>query len=236
MQIIPAIDIKGGKCVRLTKGDYSRETIYEHDPMIMAKKWKEQGATFIHIVDLDGAKEGKPVNIETIKQIIEKVNIPVQVGGGIRSFETAKTLIDNDVNRIILSTVALENAELLKKLLKEYKEKIIVSLDAKNGKLMKKGWLEGTDMDVSSTISQLELLGLETIIYTDTSRDGTLEGPNFEEIENVRKQTKCRLIIAGGLSSISDIKKLKELNVDGVILGKSLYEGKIDLKEAINVG
>ena len=234
MIIIPAIDLIDGKCVRLLQGDYSKKTVYGDDPVVVAKLWKKQGAKRIHIVDLDGAKAGAPVNTEVIKRIAQEVGVELQVGGGVRSIDSIKHLIKSGPDRVILGTVALENLSLLKQFVNLYGGKIIVSLDVRNGTLMKKGWLEQSDGDLSSTISQLESAGVQTIIYTDTSRDGTLEGPNFKEIEKVKKQTTCELIIAGGLSSIDDIKKLKELNIDGVILGKSLYEKKIDLKEAID--
>jgi len=233
MQIIPAIDIKNGKCVRLFQGDYDKETIYSSNPIEMALKWKNKGAKIIHIVDLDGAKVGKSKIKKIVQKIINDVRIPVEIGGGIRNLITVKRLFNIGVTRIILGTVALKKINPLKKLIDLYGDKIIVSLDAKNGKLMKKGWLEKSNFDLIPTVKQLEKTRVKTIIYTDTIRDGTLTEPNYKVIKTVKESTKLKLIIAGGISSIDQIKKLKEMEVDGVIIGKALYEGKIDLKEVI---
>lgn len=233
MQIIPAIDIKNGKCVRLFQGDYDKETIYSSSPIEMALKWKKQGAEMIHIVDLDGARLGKPMIINIVKQITKEVRIQIQVGGGIRNLVSINQLIDTGITKIILGTVVLENQELLKKVVNLFGDRIIVSLDVNNGKLMKKGWLEKSDFDLIPTVRQLGKNGVKTIIYTDTIRDGTLTEPNYKVIKTIRESTKLKLIIAGGISSIDQIRKLEEMKVDGVIIGKALYEGRIDLKEVI---
>jgi len=233
MQIIPAIDIKNGKCVRLFQGDYNKETIYSSSPINMALKWKNQGAKIIHLVDLDGAKIGKSKIIRIAKKIIKEVEIPVEIGGGIRNLDTAKQLLNIGVTRIILGTVALENTDLLKKLIDLFGDKIIVSIDVNNGRLMKKGWVESSNLELKPTIKKLEKIGVKTIIYTDTIRDGTLTEPNYKDIKLIRKTTKMNLITAGGISLIDQIKKLKIMKVNGVIIGKSLYEGRINLKEVI---
>lgn len=233
MQIIPAIDIKNGKCVRLFQGDYDKETIYSSNPIEMALKWKNQGAKVIHIIDLDGAKMGKPTIINIVKQIIDKVKIPIQIGGGIRNLVSINQLIDIGITRIILGTVVLENQELLKKAFNLYGDRIIVSIDINNGKLMIKGWLQQSNLDLIQIIKQVEEIGVKTIIFTDTTRDGTLTEPNYESIELIRKNTNMKLIIAGGISSINQVKKLKAINVDGVIIGSALYEARINLKEVI---
>lgn len=233
MQIIPAIDIKNGKSVRLFQGDYDKETIYEDSPINMALKWKNQGAKMIHIVDLDGAKMGKPKNIKIIKQIVEEVKIPIQVGGGIRTFTSMYRYIEAGIERIVISTLALENKKILEKFISSFDKKIVVSLDMKNNKLMKKGWLQESGLKLIPTIKQLESLGVKTIIYTDVVKDGTLTEPNYKDIKLIRKSTKTTLIVAGGISSIDQIKKLQRMKVDGAIIGKALYEGKIDLKEVI---
>jgi len=233
MQIIPAIDIKNGKCVRLFQGDYDKETIYSSNPIEMALNWKNQGAKIIHIVDLDGAKSGKSKITKIVQKIINDVRIPVEIGGGIRNLITMKRLFNIGVTRIILGTVALEKINLLKKLIDLYGDKVIVSVDVNNGMLMKKGWLEVSNFSLIPIIKQIEKVGVKTVIFTDITRDGTLTEPNYKNIMLIRKNTKMKLIIAGGISSINQIKKLQRIKVDGVIIGKALYEEKINLKEVI---
>jgi len=233
MQIIPAIDIKNGKCVRLFQGDYDKETIYSNNPIEMALNWKNQGAKIIHIVDLDGAKSGKSKITKIVQKIINDVRIPVEIGGGIRNLITMKRLFNIGVTRIILGTVTLEKINLLKKLIDLYGDKVIVSVDVNNGMLMKKGWLEVSNFSLIPIIKQIEKVGVKTVIFTDITRDGTLTEPNYKNITLIRKNTKMKLIIAGGISSIEQIEKLKKMKVDGVIIGKALYEGKINLKEVI---
>jgi len=232
MKILPAIDIKNGKIVRLIQGDYSRETIYDDSPVCVAKKWKNQGAKELHIVDLDGAREGCVVNLDVIRQIVKAIDLPVQVGGGIRSIESAKQLFKVGVRRIILSTIAVENQGLLQEFISLFRSKIIVSLDVKDNKLAKKGWLETSREKLIPTAQRLEKMGIKTIIYTDTIRDGMLSEPNYVNIAILRKMVKMKLLIAGSVSSIKQIAKLNSMGIDGVII--ALYEGKINLKEVIN--
>lgn len=232
MLIIPAIDIKNGKCVRLTQGDFSREKIYNENPIDVAKKFEEAGAEMIHVVDLDGAKDGVMKNKTVVKHIAKSVQIPVEVGGGIRDKKTIDELLSY-VLRIILGTAAIENKAFLQQVLNDYGNKIAVSLDAKNGIVTTKGWIETTDVDVFEYIKELETMGVKTIIYTDIARDGTLSSPNFESIQKLRTMFKGFLIASGGVSSMEDITKLKELGVDGVIIGKALYENKLKLQDAI---
>lgn len=236
MLIIPAIDIKNGKCVRLIQGDFENEKVYSEDPVAIAKQWVSQGAEMIHIVDLDGAKNGNLDNLEVIKKIAQEVNIPLQVGGGIRNKEAVKTLLSIGVSRVILGTVALEDEEELKSILKDFARQIAVALDTKNGKLMKQGWLEDSDKNSVITALELERLGVQRFIYTDIVRDGTLTKPNYKEIANLTKNISIPVIASGGISTISSIRKLKSLGIEGTIIGKALYEGEIDLKEALNVG
>lgn len=233
MQIIPAIDIKDGKCVRLFQGDYAKETIYADSPVAMALRWKRQGAKKLHIVDLNGAKNGEIVNFEVIKKIIRETCLPVQIGGGIRNITSIKRLIEVGVSKIVLGTIAVEDKVLLRKLINEYQKKIIISLDANNNRLMTKGWIQTSNLDPIKLIIQLEKIGIRTIIYTDISRDGTLTEPNYKIIEQIIKNTKMNVIVAGGIASAEQIKKLKTMNVDGVIVGKALYEEKINLKEVL---
>lgn len=236
MLIIPAIDIKNGKCVRLTQGDFNREIIYEDDPIIVAKRFEKEGANMLHIIDLDGAKNGNLTNFEVVKKIVQEVTIPIQTGGGIRNKKTVKTLLSIGVSRVILGTVALENEVELENILKDFCSKVVIALDTKNGKLMKQGWLEDSDKSSVTTALKLEDLGVQRFIYTDVVRDGTLTEPNYEEIANLMKNVSVPLIAGGGISNVSNIKHLKSIGVEGVIIGKALYEGKIDLKEASNVG
>lgn len=233
MKIIPAIDIRDGKCVRLFQGDYARETIYADSPVTMALKWKKQGAKILHIVDLDGAKKGKLINLEAIRKIIRETSLPVQIGGGIRNIASIKRLIEAGVSKIILGTIAIEDKVLFRSIINKYQKKIIVSLDTNNNRLMTNGWLQTRSLDLIKVVKQLEKIGIKTIIYTDVSRDGTLTEPNYKMIDTIRKNTKMDLIIAGGISSIEQIKKLRVMGVEGVIIGKALYEGKIILKEVI---
>lgn len=233
MIIIPAIDLKDGKCVRLTQGRFDAIKTYSDEPVKVAKKWEKDGARYLHIVDLDGARTGELANFETIKQITNAVKIPIQVGGGIYSIEIAEKLVSARVDRIILGSVALENEPLLKKLLEKYPEKIVVSLDAKNGNLMIKGWQESTRANAIDAALELEALGVRRFIYTDVTKDGTLTSPNYMEIKNLVDKLTEPVIAAGGISSLVAVRKLKQLGVEGAILGKALYEGKINLGECI---
>lgn len=235
MIVIPAIDIRNGQCVRLQQGNFSDETVYGEDPVVMAQKWKAQGAKRLHVVDLDGAKNGQPTNLNIVRQIVAKVGIPVQAGGGMQSEKSAIEVLSTGVDRIIIGTLALENELALKRLVEKYPEQIIVSLDAKNGKLAKKGWVENTDMDLIQTAQKLEKLGVEQFIYTNVLKDGTLSSPDYPGIELLQKSVDIPIIVAGGISTVADIKRLENMGVEGVIVGKALYEGKIDLKEVANV-
>ncbi|MBU1018706.1 MAG: 1-(5-phosphoribosyl)-5-[(5-phosphoribosylamino)methylideneamino]imidazole-4-carboxamide isomerase [Patescibacteria group bacterium] len=228
MLILPAIDIIGGKCVRLTKGDYSQVKEYSANPCEVARKFKEAGAEMLHVVDLDGAREGRIVNMNIIKELVG-VGLPIQVGGGIRDYESAKKLLNLDVSRIILGTAAVNDQDLLKRLIAEFgADRVVISVDIKDGKIAVKGWEEVSDVSVEDFLEKLGELGVETIIVTDISRDGMLEGVKIKSLPN-----GFEVIVAGGVTSIEDIVKLRELGAGGVIIGKALYEGKIDLNQAI---
>ncbi|OGK20651.1 1-(5-phosphoribosyl)-5-[(5-phosphoribosylamino)methylideneamino]imidazole-4-carboxamide isomerase [Candidatus Roizmanbacteria bacterium RIFCSPHIGHO2_02_FULL_37_13b] len=233
MKILPAVDIKNGKCVRLTQGDYSRETIYENDPVIIAKKWQSQGAKDLHIIDLDGAREGKTINLKVIADIIEDTGLTVQVGGGIRTIKSAQKYFEIGMSRLILGTVAIDNQELLKEFIDKFGEKIIVSLDVKNKKLAKKGWINLSNDELIPKAKEIEQLGVNTIIYTDTNRDGMLTEPNYRNIVGLKKAVKINVVIAGGVTNIDQVAILKRLKVDGIIIGKALYEGSINLEEVL---
>lgn len=235
MLIFPAIDIKDNKCVRLLQGDFDKVNIYGNDPSLMAKKWEDKGAKFLHIVSLNGARGEGNVNDESIKKLLSTVNIPIQMGGGIRSKERVKELLDLGVNRVILGSVAIKDKELLKDLISQYKEKIVVSVDAKNGKVAAQGWEEVSDINSLDFCKELEKIGVKTIVYTDISKDGMMIGPNFDIYEKLSKETNLDIIASGGVTSIEDVKKLKAMDLYGVIIGKSLYENKIDLKEVLDL-
>jgi len=235
MLVIPAIDIKNSKCVRLTQGNFESEKVYSEDPVAVAIKWQKQGAKMLHVVDLDGAKNGALANFEIIKKIVKAIYIPIQVGGGIRNKKAVKTLLAIGVSRVILGTVALEDENELKNILADFAFQIAIALDTKNGKLMKRGWLEDSDKSSVVTALKLEDLGAQRFIYTDVVRDGMLTEPNYKEIANLSKNVLVPIIASGGISNISNIKQLKSIGIEGVIIGKALYEGTVNLKEAINV-
>lgn len=235
MILFPAIDMKDGKCVRLEQGMFDKVTVFGEDPVAMAKKWEEKGGEFLHLVDLDGAKDGVPKNLEIIKNICKSINIPIQIGGGIRNKETVKLLLEAGVNRVILGTVAINNIELLKELVNEYGEKIVVSIDAKDGLVAVDGWVNVSEVKSIDLVKELETIGVKTIVYTDISKDGMMEGPNFEIYQTLKDCSSIDVIASGGVSSIEDIKKLKQMDMYGAIIGRALYNGAIKLEEALEV-
>lgn len=235
MIILPAIDIIDGKPVRLYQGDYSRKEIVADDIFKTAKSFEDAGAEYIHLVDLDGAKEGSNKNHELVIKLAKTLNIPVELGGGIRSFETISYLIDNGVSRIILGTVAIEDEELLKKSVGTYKEKIAVGIDCKDGKLCGRGWLEKSDLDYVDFAKKMEKIGIKNIIVTDISKDGTLMGPNVDMLKKLKESVNINITASGGISNIEDIKELKKIDLYGAITGKAIYAKTLSLKEAINI-
>jgi phosphoribosylformimino-5-aminoimidazole carboxamide ribotide isomerase len=236
MEIIPAVDIKGGKCVRLYQGDYQKETVFSEDPIDVAMGWRTQGARRLHLIDLDGAAEGEPRNIKIIEAIVKQTKLPVQLGGGIRDEATVARLLDIGIDRVVLGTVAVENQELVKTLCQKYSKAIVIGIDARDGYVATRGWAKGTEIKALELGLQMRDLGAGRIIYTDIKRDGTLTGPGFEAIAEMVKSVKLPVIAAGGISKIGHLKKLKELGVEGAILGKALYTGDINLKEALSLG
>lgn len=234
MILFPAIDIKDNKCVRLIQGKFDRVSVYSGDPVDMAKKWESMGAEYLHVVDLDGAKNEGFQNRKSIEKIAKSIKIPMQTGGGIRNEERIKNLIDIGVSRVIVGTMAIENQELLTELAKIYKEKLAVSIDALNGKVATRGWQEVGNVDSIEICNFLESIGIETLVYTDISKDGMLAGPNFKIYEELSKKTGLDIIASGGVTTIEDIQKLKEMNLYGAIIGKALYENKLDFTDALN--
>lgn len=234
MIIIPAIDIIDGKPVRLYQGDYSRKEIVAEDVLETALAFQKQGAEFVHLVDLDGAKKGELVNGDLIIKVAKSLDIPVEVGGGIRTFETIEYLINNGVSRVILGTVAMENKDLLKKAIKSFGEKIAVGIDCKDGYAYGSGWLEGSKLYYIDFAKELETLGVKNIIVTDISKDGTLEGPNVDMLKELQKEVNIDITASGGVATIEDIKELKSIGVYGAITGKAIYAKTLSLEEAIN--
>jgi phosphoribosylformimino-5-aminoimidazole carboxamide ribotide isomerase len=233
MEIIPAIDIKGGRCVALYQGDYARETVFDEDPVTAALTWSSQGARWLHIIDLDGAIAGKPRNIAAVRQIVKQTGLPIELGGGIRQQDVAEKLLRHGVSRLILGTAATENRELVRKLCQRFGESIAVSLDARDGKIAIRGWQKDTVFEVLHLGREMVAAGVRRLIYTDIKRDGTLTEPNFDTIKRLITNTNVPVIVAGGVSRPAHLRMLKDLGAEGAIIGKALYTGDIDLREAI---
>lgn len=233
MIVIPAIDIIDGKPVRLYKGQYDKKEIVGEDAVKIAEGFEKAGAKYIHIVDLDGAKEGYLINKKVIAQIRKAVTVPMEVGGGIRTYEDVEYLINNGVNRVILGTVAIEDKKLLEKSVENFKEKIAVGIDCKNGYLCGRGWINESNINYLDFIKYLESIGISNIIVTDIDKDGTLEGVNKEFINSIVKNTKIKVTASGGVRDIKDIISLNEMNIYGAIVGKSIYNGNLNLNQAI---
>lgn len=233
MEVIPAIDIKGGKCVRLYQGDYGRETVFSDDPVTVAKNWAGQGVPRLHVIDLDGAKEGTLTNIELVGQIALAVDIPMQLGGGIRTLESARRATGLGIARVILGTAAIESPEVLSELCRALgEESVVVSVDARNGRVALSGWTRESSVETSELLERIEDLGMHRFVYTDITRDGTLTEPNFGAIEELRQQTSLKMLVAGGIASIAHLQRLSDLGVEGSIVGTAAYTGAIDIREA----
>ena len=238
MLVLPAIDIMSGKCVRLTQGDFTKQVTYSGYPDDMALELQDSGAQFLHVVDLDGAKVGHPMNIFTIKKILENIEIPIEVGGGIRSMDEIDMMLDLGVKRVILGTSAVEKPAFVKEAATEFGEKIMVSIDARDGVVAVNGWSDSGEIAAEELAARIGDCGITTITYTDIWRDGTLAGANVEKVVALAKKSGLSVIASGGVRSIEDILKLKEHEADGVvgvIIGKAIYEGMIDLHEAVKV-
>ena len=241
MDIFPAIDLLDGKCVRLYQGDYDKSEVFNDNPAAMAKSWLEQGANKLHLVDLDGAKAGHPVNLDAIASIVEMVStasqpVQIQVGGGLRTEASVVQLLNLGIDRVILGTVAVEQPELVRQLCQKYPQKIVVGIDARSGKVATKGWLETSEVLATDLAKQMASMGVAAIIYTDIHRDCTMTGPNLEALRELATGIEIPVIASGGVSSVTDLLSLlalEPLGVTGVIVGRALYTGDISLKQAL---
>lgn len=234
MIIFPAIDIKDGKVVRLLQGDYDKMTVYSENPVAIAKTFKEDGATHLHLVDLDGAKEGQLINFENIKKIVEEVDLFVQVGGGIRDISRVKEYLDLGVHRVILGTAAVKNPEFLREAVDTYGDKIAVGVDVKDGKVAIDGWRTLTDIDANDFLNTLVTMGVSTVIYTDIAKDGGLEGTNLPAYQELSKKYPFQIVASGGVTYSEELQSLQDMDIYGAILGKALYSGTLSLKEVIS--
>lgn len=236
LNILPAIDIKDGICVRLVKGDFATAEQVAEDPLLTARRFEAQGARWLHMVDLDGAKDAAPRNREIFIQAAQRTGLQVEVGGGIRSMETVDDYLSNGIARVILGSAALKNPAFIQQAVQKYGEQIAVGIDAKNGRVAAEGWLDDSNVDYIELAKAMEQIGVKYMIFTDISKDGTLSGPNLEQLRMLQDAVSCEIIASGGICDINDIRALKELGVYGAICGKSLYRGTLDLAQAIRAG
>ena len=232
MQVIPAIDLRGGRCVRLRQGDYGQETVFGEDPAAMAEHWEAGGARRIHLVDLDGAKEGRPVNVEAVRAILERVHVPCQLGGGVRDEATIASWLASGVERVIVGTQALKDPAWFRAMAEKYPEKLVLGLDARDGRVATAGWLDVSSVEAVTLAEQFDDLPLAAVVYTDIARDGMLEGPNLSTTEVLAHRLKTPVIASGGVATLDDLARLAALPVVGCIVGRALYEGRFDLKDA----
>jgi phosphoribosylformimino-5-aminoimidazole carboxamide ribotide isomerase len=235
MILYPAIDIRGGRCVRLIEGDFDRETAYDSDPSVAARRWVEAGADWLHVVDLDGAVEGKPINREAVAQIRASVDVPIQVGGGLRQLTHLEDAFDAGVDRAILGTVALRDPELVISAVARWGDRIAVALDARDGRLATDGWLGQTDTSAVEVAQRLAQSRVRHFVYTDIRRDGTLSGPNLEGLGELVEKIDADVIASGGIASLEDIEVVAAAGAAGAIIGRALYDGRVDLTEAITL-
>lgn len=234
MILFPAIDIKDGSCVRLYQGDYAQVTTYDRDPVRVAARWQEAGASWLHVVDLDGAAQGHPVNTELVRRMRETTSLHIEVGGGMRSLEHIEQVLALGVERVILGTVALKDRALLETALARWGERIAVGLDARNGYVAISGWHETSQVRATDLARELAELGVRRFIYTDIARDGALSGPNLLALGEMQRASNSALIASGGVSSLEDLRELAKLGVEGAIVGKAIYTGDVDLAQAIS--
>lgn len=235
MQIWPAIDLLGGKCVRLQQGDYQRETVFADDPTVMAAKWKEAGTKYLHLVDLDGAKDGSQVNGEVIRRIVAETGLICQVGGGVRDESTIERLLGLGLGRVIVGTRALRDPQWFAEMANKYPQRLVLGIDARNGMVATDGWLETSSTSAIALAQQIAGMTTEVaaIVYTDIARDGMLSGPNFEQLAEMQGATSIPVVASGGVTTLDDIERLKQMQSPAAILGRALYEGQLDLVEVL---
>jgi phosphoribosylformimino-5-aminoimidazole carboxamide ribotide isomerase len=233
VEIIPAIDIRGGKCVRLQQGDYDRETVFGDDPVAMALRWSALGASYLHVVDLDAARGHVEANAEVVRQIVQAANASVQIGGGIRSMEAIRGAFEAGAGRVVLGTAAVKDPTLLREAIAFARDRIVVSVDARAGMVSLQGWTESTDIDAVQLIDRLASMGVKRVVYTDILRDGVTDGPNFSMYERLNSATSVHVIAAGGVGTAEDIRRLRDCGVEAAILGRALYTGELQLTEAL---
>jgi len=233
MLILPAIDLRGGRCVRLKQGDYSRETVFGDDPLQIAERWVAQGCQMLHLVDLDGAKQGHPVNREAVTRIVQKVNVPCQLGGGIRNDFDLDEVFSWGIQRAVIGTRALQDPKWVREVIERFPNQIVLGLDAREGKVATHGWLETSDSTAMGVARQFEDTPLAGIVYTDISRDGMLNGPNVESLDEMARWVRIPVIASGGITTLADVRKLLEHDLAGAIIGRALYEGQLDLRDVL---
>jgi phosphoribosylformimino-5-aminoimidazole carboxamide ribotide isomerase len=232
MRVIPAIDLRGGRCVRLRQGDYDRETVFGDDPAGMAEHWVREGATFLHLVDLDGAKAGHPVNTQAVEAILDRVGVPCQLGGGIRDEETLAGWIETGVERVVVGTQALKDPAWFRTMAERYAGRVVLGLDERDGRVATGGWLDASSVVAVTLAEQFDDLPLAAVVYTDIARDGTLQGPNLAATEALARRLRTPVIASGGIGSLDDVERLSALPIAACIVGRALYEGRFRLDEA----
>lgn len=234
MEVIPAIDLKDGRCVRLFQGDFDQETVFSDDPLAMAISWQEQGGHRLHLVDLDGAVQGKPVHLEVISAIVRDLDIPVQVGGGIRDLATAEAWLEAGVDRVVIGTAAVSDPDMVREVCRKHGgRRVVVSVDAKDGLVALKGWKEASEVTVLELADQVAGLGVVRLLFTDIARDGALTGPDLATNAQLVEETGLAVLASGGVATVQDIKELAPTGVEGVIVGRALYTGAVSLPEAV---
>ncbi len=236
MEVIPAIDLRGGRCVRLHQGDFDRETVFSDDPLAMAQRWQQEGGPRLHLVDLDGAATGEPAHLAIIAAIVDALDIPVQVGGGIRSADTARAWLDAGVDRVVIGTAAVRDPAMVAEVCRNHGAgRVVVSVDARDGMVALQGWQEASEVSVLELAGQMAELGVERLLYTDIARDGMLTGPDLDTNASLVEQTGMAILASGGVSSVEDIRNLVPTGVEGVIVGRALYTGAVSLPAALAV-
>ncbi len=230
MKILPAIDLINGTCVRLYQGDFNKTTQVANDPVSQLKTFIEDGAEIVHIVDLDGARSGKPEQIELISKLCEISTVPIQVGGGIRTLETVKAYVETGASRVVIGTAAVQDEEFLKEALKHFKDNIVIGIDARNEKVAVQGWESATEVDYIEFAKKMEQLGVQTIVFTDISKDGTMEGPNLEQLQKINEAVSCKIVASGGIRNQADLEAVAQLGIEEAIVGKAMYQGTVKLR------